>query len=106
MHRDIAEQRAVFAALDRQLKPAVFTVELEPPLPFEKGLRIGGAVVAPALIARHVGVAAVGGKVGQIVGRERAQDQPGVSRGKGRIVFPYQRIRATGSVAQRRRQAA
>ena len=36
MHRDIAEQRAVFAALDRQLKPAVFTVELEPPLPFEK----------------------------------------------------------------------
>lgn len=88
MHRDIAEQRAVFAALDRQLKPAVFTVELEPPLPFEKGLRIGGAVVAPALIARHVGVAAVGGKVGQIVGRERAQDQPrGSAEAKGALFF-------------------
>ena len=77
MHRDIAEQRAVLTALDRQLEPAVVTVERELPLPFEKGLRIGGAVVAPALIARHVRVTAVGGKVGQIVGRERAQDQSG-----------------------------
>ena len=55
---------AVLTALDRQLEPAVVTVERDAVAVARKGLRIGGAVVAPALIARHVRVTAVGGKVG------------------------------------------